>query len=162
MKIKTKTHDCNFATSRDNDIDAEGDGARASAIAALRDCLLRVQDFGDTINSREYLFKSSKGGATLTNFGMKISSNTTGMTFDSFYQDTIDKLGVDASAANSEVATQVNILNNLENSRDSISGVSLDEEMTNLIREQHAYSANAKVIATVGELLDVIINGLIR
>ena len=93
---------------------------------------------------------------------MKISSNTTGMTFDSFYQDTIDKLGVDASAANSEVATQVNILNNLENSRDSISGVSLDEEMTNLIQYQHAYSANAKVIATVGELLDVIINGLIR
>lgn len=162
MKIKTKTHDCNFATSRDNNIDAEGDGARASAIASLRNSLLRVQDFGDTINSREDLFKSSKGGATLSNFGMTISSNTTGMTFDSFYQDTIDKLGVDASAAKSEVATQMNILNNLENRRDSISGVSLDEEMTNLIQYQHAYSANAKVIATVGELLDVIINGLIR
>lgn len=162
MKIKTKTHDCNFETSRENNIDAEGDGARASAIASLRDKLLRVQDFGDTINSREDLFKSSKGGATLSNFGMTISSNTTGMTFDSFYQDTIDKLGVAASAAISEVSTQTNILNNLENSRDSVSGVSLDEEMANLIQYQHAYSANAKVISTVGELLDVIINGLIR
>lgn len=83
------------------------------------------------------------------------------MTFDSFYQDTIDKLGVDASAAISEVANQTNILNNLENSRDSVSGVSLDEEMANLIQYQHSYSANAKVISTVAELLDVIINGLV-
>ena len=162
MKIKTKTHDCNFATSRDNNIDAEGDGNRAAAIADLRNTLLRVQDFGDTIKSREDLFKSGKGGATLTNFGMKISSNTTGMTFDSFYQDAINKLGVDALAAKNEVSTQTNILNDLESRRDSVSGVSLDEEMTNLIQYQHAYSANAKVIATVGELLDVIINGLIR
>ncbi len=162
MKIKTKTHDCNFATSRDNNIDAEGDGNRAAAIADLRNTLLRVQDFGDTIKSREDLFKSGKGGATLTNFGMKISSNTTGMTFDSFYQDAINKLGVDALASKNEVSTQTNILNDLESRRDSVSGVSLDEEMTNLIQYQHAYSANAKVIATVGELLDVIINGLIR
>lgn len=162
MKIKTKTHDSMFETSRENDIDAEGDNARALAIATLRDKLLRIQDFGSIINSREDLFKSSKGGATLSNFGMTITSDTTGMTFDSYYQDTIDKLGVDASAAKNDVENQIKILSNLENNRDSISGVSLDEEMANLIQYQHAYSANAKVISTVGELLDVVINGLIR
>ncbi len=46
--------------------------------------------------------------------------------------------------------------------KNSISGVSLDEEMADLIQFQHAYQANAKVISTVDELLDVIINGLKR
>lgn len=162
MKIKTKKHDCNYETSRDNNVDSEGDDSRAAAIQVLRDKLLRIQDFGNVINSREDLFEQSKGGATLTNFGMTISSDTTGMTFDSFYQDTIDKLAVNASAANSEVEKQTKILKYLQNSRDSISGVSLDEEMTNLIQYQHAYGANAKVISTIDELLDVIINGLIK
>ncbi|MBV1822342.1 hypothetical protein KUA25_30510, partial [Bacteroidales bacterium MSK.15.36] len=47
-------------------------------------------------------------------------------------------------------------------SRDAVSGVSLDEEMTNLIQFQHAYQANAKLISTVDELLDVVVNGLKR
>jgi Flagellar hook-associated protein len=38
--------------------------------------------------------------------------------------------------------------------------VSLDEETTNLIQYQHAYQANAKMISTIDELLDVVINGL--
>ena len=44
----------------------------------------------------------------------------------------------------------------------SISGVSLDEEMVNLMQFQHAYSASAKVVSTVDELLEVVINGLKR
>lgn len=162
MKLKVRTHDCDFETGRDNNIDAEGDGKRAAAIASLRNTLFAIQDFGGVIKSRADLFDSSKGRAILSNYGMTISSNTSGMTFDSFYQDTIDKLAVNASAANSDVKTQTNIVENLQSSRDSVSGVSLDEEMTNLIQFQHAYTANAKVISTVSELLDVVINGLVR
>jgi len=51
-------------------------------------------------------------------------------------------------------------LANLEDQRSEISGVSLDEETTNLIQFQHAYQANAKMISTIDELLDVVINGL--
>jgi flagellar hook-associated protein 1 FlgK len=36
----------------------------------------------------------------------------------------------------------------------------MDEEMTNLIQFQHCYQANAKMISTVDELLDVVVNGL--
>lgn len=162
MKIKTKTHDSDFSYTSDNDIDAEGDGARASAIASLRDSLIRIQDFGISINSRSDLFKSGKGNCTLTNYGMTISGDTSGMSFDAYYQDAIDKLGVQASAANDTVTNVEKMVNYLESSRDSVSGVSLDEEMANLIQYQHAYSANAKVISTVGELLDVVINGLIN
>ena len=93
---------------------------------------------------------------------MNISNDTIGMKFDSFFQDLIDRLGVKASESNTTVANQETIVNTLESSRDSISGVSLDEEMANLIQYQHSYNASAKVISTVGELLDVIINGLIN
>jgi len=42
--------------------------------------------------------------------------------------------------------------------RDSVSGVSIDEEMTNLITFQKAYQASAKLVTTVDEMLDTIIN----
>ncbi|MDR0937582.1 MAG: flagellar hook-associated protein FlgK [Oscillospiraceae bacterium] len=47
----------------------------------------------------------------------------------------------------------------VENQRISIMGVSLDEEMTNLIRYQHAYNGNARVINVMDEILDKLING---
>jgi flagellar hook-associated protein 1 FlgK len=45
------------------------------------------------------------------------------------------------------------ILDQLNSYRESVSGVSLDEEMVNLIKFQHAYEAAAKLISTVDELL---------
>jgi len=53
-------------------------------------------------------------------------------------------------------------LQGLTTRRTSVSGVSMDEEMVNLVQFQHAYQANAKMISTVDELLDVVINGLKR
>lgn len=54
----------------------------------------------------------------------------------------------------------------IENSEDdhikSVYGVSMDEEMINLIQFQHAYNASAKVISTIDSLLDVVVNGLVR
>ena len=49
---------------------------------------------------------------------------------------------------------QGSIIQNLENRRDSVSGVSLDEEMTQLIELQAAYQANSRLISLVDELLD--------
>ncbi|MGL5152068.1 MAG: flagellar hook-associated protein FlgK [Clostridium sp.] len=162
MKIKTKTNDCNYAYTDENTVDGEGDGARALAIAQLRDSLLKVQDFGVKINSRSDMFDLSKGGTTLSNNGMKIENSNSGMKIDGYFKDTIDRLGVQAQEAKRMVENQENLLGNLEKTKDSISGVSLDEEMANLIQFQHAYNANAKVISTIDELLDVIVNGLKR
>ena len=50
----------------------------------------------------------------------------------------------------------------IENSRASMSSVSLDEEMTNMITLQQAYNANARMITVVDETLDKIINGMGR
>ncbi|NLY18389.1 MAG: flagellar hook-associated protein FlgK, partial [Clostridiaceae bacterium] len=48
----------------------------------------------------------------------------------------------------------------IDNRRQSISGVSLDEEMANLVRYQHAYGAAAKMIQTYAEILDILVNRL--
>ncbi|MBD7909862.1 flagellar hook-associated protein FlgK [Clostridium cibarium] len=162
MKIKTKTHDSAFGYTSDNTVDGEGDGARALAIAQLRDSLIRIQDFGVTIKSRSDMFDYSKSGVLFTNYGMTIKNDTSGTKFASYFHDTLDRLGVSAQEANRNVTNKEQSVGELENRRDEVSGVSLDEEMTNLIQYQHAYSANAKVISTISELLDVVINGLMK
>ena len=58
------------------------------------------------------------------------------------------------------VTNQQGVLASIEQSKQSVSGVFLDEEMANLVQFQHAYQANAKIIATIDQLLDVVINGL--
>jgi flagellar hook-associated protein 1 FlgK len=45
----------------------------------------------------------------------------------------------------------------VRNQRDSISGVSIDEEMTNLIMFQKAFQASAKLISTTDEMLATIL-----
>jgi flagellar hook-associated protein 1 FlgK len=50
------------------------------------------------------------------------------------------------------VTTQVN------NSRDAVAGVNLDEEMTNMMSYQHAYSAASRLVTAVDEMLDQLIN----
>lgn len=162
MKIKTRTHDNEFDYTQNNNVDGESDGERAKAIAALRYALIKVQDFGLNINERKDLFDALKGGSTLTNNGMTIGGNTNGTTIDNYFKDTIDKLGVQSQEAKRIVKNQQSLLNSFTESRLSVSGVSLDEEMANLIQFQHAYQANAKIISTLDQLLDVVINGLVR
>lgn len=162
MKIKTKTNDDSYAYTSLNTKDGEGDGSRALAIAQLRNSLLMVQDVGKTINTREDLFNTDRGGNLLTNNGMTIGNNLSGMTLDSYFKNTINTLGVQSKQAQEVVKGQQNVLDSLQQQRDSVSGVSLDEEMANLIQYQHSYSANAKVISTVDQLLDVVINGLMK
>ena len=162
MKIKTKTHDNLFSYTSENDIDGDGDGARALAIAKLRNSLIRLQDINESVITRGDMFDKTKGGSTLSNNGLDISNANSGMTMDSYFKDTVDRLGVQAQEAQRMVSNQELLLGSIEETRASVSGVSLDEEMANLIQFQHAYNANAKIISTVDELLEVIINGLKR
>lgn len=152
MKIKTKANDNSYGYAADNTIDGEADGSRALAIASLRDTIIRVQDFGTVITSRDDI--------TAINNGMKIENDPSGMKMNSYYKDIIDKLGVQSQESARQVTNQESMVSSLENTKAAVSGVSLDEEMSNLIQFQHAYQANAKIISTIDDLLDVVINGL--
>ena len=67
-------------------------------------------------------------------------------------------LGQSLSSVNSQIDNQAVVENMLSKQRDSISGVSLDEEMTDLIRFQKAFQASARLITTIDEMLDTIVN----
>jgi len=79
---------------------------------------------------------------------------------DDFVKSLISNLGVDGQASKNLMDNQKLLMNNVEVSRQSIMGVSLDEEMSNMIKFQHAYSASARMINTIDEMLDIIVNRL--
>lgn len=70
----------------------------------------------------------------------------------------IGQLGLQTQTAERQVKNQDALLSQIDNRRQSISGVSLDEEMSNLIRFQQAYAASARVVNTADQILDTIIN----
>jgi flagellar hook-associated protein 1 FlgK len=77
-------------------------------------------------------------------------------TFSSFYNGVISELGVDSAQALFMTESEGIILDNLKNWDSSISGVSIDEEVTNLVRYQHSYAAAARVITVIDEILELI------
>lgn len=85
-----------------------------------------------------------------------------GATFQSFYRGLIGQLGVDGEESNLLKTNTEIIRLTVENNRASMSSVSLDEEMTNMIMFQQAYNANARMITVIDETLDKIINGMGR
>lgn len=77
-------------------------------------------------------------------------------TFSDYYNGIIGKLGIEKErAANLEGNARL-FLTQLENRRQSISGVSLDEEMTNIIIFQQAYQVAVNFLQTVSEMLDIL------
>ena len=67
---------------------------------------------------------------------------------------TSERFGKEASYSQS-------LMTQLDAKRQELSGVSLDEELADLIKFQHAYNASAKCISTIDEMLDKLINGMI-
>ncbi|TFH40358.1 MAG: flagellar hook-associated protein FlgK, partial [Chrysiogenales bacterium] len=79
-------------------------------------------------------------------------------TFNDFYTAVISRVGTQGEEAKDRVKNQETLLKNLANLRESISGVNLDEEMSNMVAYQHGYNAAARVITTIDRMLDTIIN----
>ncbi len=79
---------------------------------------------------------------------------------DEFYNALIAKAGIESKTAKEQVDNQKLILTNLENLRQSVMGVNLDEEMSAMVQFQHGYNAAARVMQTMNEMLDKLINHL--
>jgi len=80
------------------------------------------------------------------------------MTIDDFWRSAAADIGVLSQEAQRMVLNQGELLNELENKRQSVSGVSLDEEMINMVKFQHAYNGASRYITAIDEALDVVIN----
>ncbi|MEJ8552652.1 flagellar hook-associated protein FlgK [Tepidibacter sp. Z1-5] len=77
---------------------------------------------------------------------------------DDFIKSLVSNLGVESQEAQRMVSNQAVLVSQIDNTRQSISGVSIDEEMSNMIKFQHAYNASARMITAVDEMIDVIVN----
>ena len=68
-------------------------------------------------------------------------------------------LNIDLKAGNNTLENKITVINQTSDLKDSISGVSLDEEGINLLHYQQSYSAAARLMTTLDEALDKLING---
>jgi flagellar hook-associated protein 1 len=73
------------------------------------------------------------------------------------FQDLVSGLGTAVSTATSNQTTQDQVTTQLKNQQNSVEGVSIDEEMTNLISFQQAYSASARFVTTIAGLYDTLL-----
>ncbi|ANB60720.1 flagellar hook-associated protein FlgK [Anoxybacteroides amylolyticum] len=92
----------------------------------------------------------------LTTLGLPLTSGT----IKSNYEGWIGKLGVDGQQAERMKNNSDTLKQSVDGRRQSASSVSLDEEMTNMIKYQHAYNAAARQITVIDQMLDKVINGM--
>lgn len=111
-------------------------------VAASKD----AASLGDNSNARAIagLFneKTMSGGTT---------------TFGGYYNGLVAQIGLDVNAAKTRVFQDNAFMRQLQTLRDSYSGVSLDEELTDLIKYQRSYQASAKIITTVDSMMETLL-----
>ncbi|MGH8018578.1 MAG: flagellar hook-associated protein FlgK [Opitutaceae bacterium] len=82
--------------------------------------------------------------------------------FSFFYRGIVARVANATASAEGRYEDQATLQRLVSERRDAVSGVSLDEEMTDLIKYQRAFDASAKVMRVMDEMLDVVVNGLVR
>lgn len=80
-----------------------------------------------------------------------------GKTPSDFYSNLVFQVGNDVANGAAELDASGLILNQLQDQRNSVSGVSLDEEAANMIRYQRAFEAAARVITTISDMTSTVI-----
>jgi len=78
-------------------------------------------------------------------------------TIEGFYRFTTTNIATDGESANRNYDTSTALFNTINDEFQSISGVNVDEELTDLMKFQAAYGANAKVITTIDQMLDTLL-----
>jgi flagellar hook-associated protein 1 FlgK len=86
------------------------------------------------------------------------TEGTTTATIEDYYHAMVGSIGIKAASISGSRAFNEVMVNELKTMRESISGVSLDEEMTELIKFQNAFAAAAKLITVADEMLDTLIS----
>jgi flagellar hook-associated protein 1 FlgK len=77
-------------------------------------------------------------------------------TFDDYFADSVGRIALLGEQSNRALETENISMKQLLDMRRSISGVSIDEELANMLRYQHGYNAAARFISTVNSMLDTL------
>ena len=109
-------------------------------------------NIGDNSTAREIGGLASKGVAIGTTW-----SASTQQSIPNYYSNLVARIGADTANAKYTAASETAIAQDLYDRQEEISGVNLDEEMTNLIKFQASYKAAAKLITTADEMLQTLL-----
>ncbi len=149
--------DADWLSGMDFFASANGDPISASSI-------IINPDISDSAEGRRKIAaagtKVTGDGAIALQLGQLRNQEIPGLngTAEQRYEGILGVLGVESQKAQRLMNNQTMLVDQLDMRRQSVSGVSLDEEMTDMIRYQHAYNAAARLITTMDEVLDVLIN----
>ena len=105
---------------------------------------------------------NGKNALALANMKFNPLTDLGDVSVQTYFEGLIGQLGVDGQQASRLTYNAATLQQAVQERRDSVSSVSLDEEMTNMITFQQAYNANARMISVIDETLDKIINGMGR
>jgi len=94
----------------------------------------------------------------LRNQTFEIGADTEARSFDDYHEVTIATLGAESARESGLCANQENVVEAFKQQRLAYSGVNLDEELTNLISVEHAYTAAARYISTIDEMLETLVS----
>jgi len=114
-------------------------------------CLSSNGDYGDNSVVEQIISKWDEEVITLNDGELELNYND-------YYSQFITQIGTKGNEAIQYAENQEVLVNQIENKRNEIAGVSIDEEMTNIMKYQHAYNASAKVVTMIDGMLDTIIN----
>lgn len=90
--------------------------------------------------------------------GTEAQSNTTTATLDNYFNTIISSMGIESRSIKNSKSFADIMVTNITEQRDSVSAVSLDEEMVQLMRYQHAFSAASKLLTVSDEMLQTLIS----
>lgn len=92
---------------------------------------------------------------------MKITpDDNTPSSFENYYDKIIGMLGTVGNVYSSATDTLSNTVESVDNQRAQVSGVSSDEELTNMVKYQSAYNAASRFITVISEMTELIVTGL--
>jgi flagellar hook-associated protein 1 FlgK len=94
----------------------------------------------------------------LANLSSNAVADLGGETFMNYYKGLVSTVGVMSRAASDSLTFDNNLLADIENRRNSVSGVSLDEEATNLMKFQRSFEAGAKMVQVADELVQTVMS----
>jgi flagellar hook-associated protein 1 FlgK len=110
------------------------------------------------VNATTATIRTGTSGAPGANDIALQISGLRGGNQDSLYTAFVTRIGGDLKNAQTGAANANVLLGSINDRRQSTSGVSMDEEMTNLVRFQRGYQASARVMSTMDQMLDTLIN----
>ena len=124
--------------------------------ALIRDPMSVAAGFGE--NGRPA--NPGNGEAALAIASIRNSDVMVGQyrTFDDYFAFTVGNIALLGEQSGLQLETQNRIMKNLHDTRQSISGVNMDEELSNMIKFQHGYAAAARFITVMNTMYDTIIN----